>query len=656
VAWRHGIEVNCRNLLLGLEKSMRYLVAILVVLILQSAPQANAWVYSEHRDISVAAVLKLDPEYRKVLDSLWRWARVGHEHRLSSSIVIMQLPEKPNYLDWAAWPAIGGDHACSPSSMLRNILTSDWIIEVVRTSEQFKRRMVSATTNSQRINALREQDLLLQRADPKYSTRASANNVHFLLARNSLTVELSEYLQGCLAQGGEINAFAAYTWFHYRALAKAKRLRENGLSDADRSKLALAALGDEAFAVHFLEDAFAAGHVAGVWGNTSVRKGTHDYYNQHGYETYSWNSESIVLLGDAYMRVEDIEAPATAVKTSLMQLADAASGREPYLSHGFNDREVPGLNSLDADTLDICTSTDIPARVANRELFEQLKDVVKQTPVPALKSGYGAMPRFRSELGGFVGLSPYVCAMGWNDDFSSSSTSSLGVGSVGLNLRFGLGLDGVTSESGDGLAFLEVGICNDNASTTTVSTDSLSGDVPSDASSIPARTSIATRVRLPYFLIPGDLIIGALLIAPFSNQTFTEMAVVAGNGGLLGWQSCIATPIGRLQFLLGREIGVQLYGFTRGSQSIYIQRRSNDNQLVTESVDLRSILIEAPIIEWRPFRTFSLDQHSSLAVQLCGTADIPVYWKATSTSTTDSFLHTRYGLSLRFAFDWRYYY
>ena len=43
-------------------------------------------------------------------------------------------------------------------------------------------------------------------------------------------------------------------------------------------------LADEAFALHFLEDGFSAGHVAGIWGNAALRKGTHDYYDEHGLE------------------------------------------------------------------------------------------------------------------------------------------------------------------------------------------------------------------------------------------------------------------------------------------------------------------------------------------------------------------------------------
>lgn len=67
---------------------------------------SHAWVYSEHRDITVVAVMRMKPPYRMQLDSLWRWARVGHEQRLPASVVIPQLPEQPNYIDWGAWPAM----------------------------------------------------------------------------------------------------------------------------------------------------------------------------------------------------------------------------------------------------------------------------------------------------------------------------------------------------------------------------------------------------------------------------------------------------------------------------------------------------------------------------------------------------------------------
>jgi hypothetical protein len=86
----------------------------------------------------------------------------------------------------------------------------------------------------------------LQLSDPDYATRAGSNNVHFMLSRARQTTTMEEYLEQVLAQGAEINAFAVYTWYHYRAMAKARRLRDSTLAPAMRSTLALAALAPDA--------------------------------------------------------------------------------------------------------------------------------------------------------------------------------------------------------------------------------------------------------------------------------------------------------------------------------------------------------------------------------------------------------------------------
>ena len=108
--------------------------------------------------------------------------------------------------------------------------------------------------------------------------------------------------------GSVLNAPGVYVWYHMSALQKASRLAHEHLSADERGALARAALFDEAFALHFLEDMFAAGHVAGSWGDVSQRKGTHDFYNQNGLEVFTWTGrdKTIVLMGDAHMRPEGL--------------------------------------------------------------------------------------------------------------------------------------------------------------------------------------------------------------------------------------------------------------------------------------------------------------------------------------------------------------
>jgi hypothetical protein len=244
---------------------------------LLAVPFLLGWVYCEHRDIAILAILRLDPEHRAVLDRMWGNARKGHESRLSDSPADTAQGEKPEKIDYAAWAAISGDHSCSPANMLHNVLDTKWILEVADVTARLKHNLEKAQgVHYKRINALRDSDLQLQAADPEYATRAGSNNVHFLLARPAGLIGAGTYAGKSIGEGSELNAVGAYTYFHFSALRKAAVLSDSGLSPERRSAISLASLADEAFALHFLEDCFAAGHIAGTWGNASVRKGTHD--------------------------------------------------------------------------------------------------------------------------------------------------------------------------------------------------------------------------------------------------------------------------------------------------------------------------------------------------------------------------------------------
>lgn len=630
---------------------MKRVVVVLCSMVLV-ASGARAWVYPEHRDIALRAVLDLDSSQAAVLVELWNMARVGNEARLPMYPVVPNQPERPNYIDWAAWTAIGGDHSCSAQEMVKVVTKADWILDVARITEKLKRNLLSAKTRADRVNALRDQDIELQRADPDYATRAGSNNVHFLLPRSNVATTTQEFVLSSLVQGDEINALGVYIWYHYRALAKAVRLRDKSLTTEQRNSLALAVLADEAFGLHFLEDAFAAGHVAGTWGNASLRKGTHDYYNEHGLETATWDGKPVVLLGDAYMRTEDLATPAKAVRNSLEQVLDAYRGRDPFGSHNFDTTRFSGLSALVPDTLNVCANNDLPGRSASSDLLAPLSSIIKQTPQPALAAGYGELPRFRTELGPFVGFSPFIRAQGLDGGFSESQSQPGLVAGLGLNARVGFGLDGVTSESGDGLVFADVGLLTDNASTNQFINADHIDTLGNLVAAIPSRTALAFRLRMPFWLIPGDLILGAITVLPFSAKAFTQMAVVAGNGGVIPWQAGIATPFGRLQFVLGREVGANFYGGKTGDRVFYSQ---DADSLRLSVLTLNSVQLEFPIVELRPFRTFSLDQSSSMMVQLYAGIDIPVTWTDVVTPSNTIVLQNVYMLGIRIAFDWRYY-
>jgi hypothetical protein len=663
-----------------LKIAARGLIRLVLAANLASASDAAfAWVYPEHRELSLLAVSQLDSDRHAVFDQLWQEARAGDEKRLCVSGADREQGLAPTCIDWGALAAIAGDHSCSSQEMFETARTSNWILPVADVAAQLKadlaripvtattelilatadplsdvrRRLESESVRAERINVLRVADIRLQRADTEYATRAGANSAHFLLARPNTSVSPKDYADLTLQAGSNINAVGVYATHHLSALEKASRLRSEQLTPAQRHALIRAAMADEAFALHFLQDVYASGHIAGAWGNSSQRQGTHDYYNQNGLEAFTWKggSKSIVLMGDAHMRPEDAQVAATAVRLSLEQLLDVASGR--------TEVAVPAapLAPAESNTFNVCRNDKIPesgaALQAPPEYRALMATVLSDTPVPGLGPGLGAVPRFRSEIGPFIGLDGKVDVRAADGGFVTSQTAKGLVGGLDLSVRVGYGLDGVMGESGDGLIFASLGLRTDSPSSNRFN-DALRGSTGGNLSAaIPARGGLAMRFRMPFYLIPGDL----LLMSPlylFNEKAYTNLAVTAANGGLLRWQSGWATPIGRFQFVLGRELGVTFYGLTGKDELI---APSTESGGMGRTVRFKSTAFELPILEYRPYRAFSTNQSSSVMVQLFAGADVP---HGASTimpaGAATPAMRTVWFVGMRLMFDWRYYF
>jgi len=261
------------------------------------------------------------------------------------------------------------------------------------------------------------------------------------------------------------------------------------------------------------------------------------------------------------------------------------------------------------------------------------------------------MPRWRSEVGPFFGLAGAIDGRWINGGFGSSDGGGL-IGGVELDARVGLGLDGVMDEAGDGLVFFSLGFRADSASTNSVSNSAQAKAGGNLTAAIPARTGLTTRLRMPFYLIPGDL----LFLSPlylFARERYQDMAVVAANGGLIPWQSGLATKIGRFQFVLGRELGITFYGLGGNDRVLAPSTTPGGPARV---VDYQSIMFELPILEYRPYRSFTSDQSSSVIFQLFAGIDVPRSVKVVSPAGAPTpALHTVFSLGVRLEFDWRYY-
>ena len=622
----------------------------LAVLTILFAPTAFAWIYPEHRDITFLAILKLDSERRAVLDKLWVDARLGYESRLSAAAADSSLGEETTTIDYASWPAIAGDHSVSGTNLLHNVLETEWILGVADICARLKNRTAASESRSERMNHLRDSDIQLQRVDPEYATRAGKNNVHFLLARTATDIDTRKYIRSSVQAGSELNAMGCYAWYHYSALLKAARLSREQLSPADRAALARAALADEAFSLHFLEDSFAAGHITGTWGDASLRKGTHDYYNENGFETRSWNGKAMVLAGDAWMREEDAERASRVMSVSLAQFLDAISGSG--IGARLRSTETP---TLEADTFNVGRNTVHLKREFDTAAVALFAETLLDTPIPALGSGMGELPRFRAELGPFIGFAPAAFVGGTSGGFGAEQTEVGTMGGLSLAFRVGLGIEGVINEAGDGLVFLDVGIREDAPSARKLDESQAVVKFGAFGAQIPARAAYTVRLRLPFWLIPGDLLVAAPTVGLISTPTFMQMAVAAGSGGLIPWQSGIATSIGRFQFIVGREIGVSFFGYGDEEDRMIIPV-SGTTPVNTPVVAVRSIQLEFPLVEYRPFRTFSMNQSSSMVVQLFGGVDIPTKVSVVApVGAPEPSMRNNWFAGLRVSFDWRYY-
>lgn len=654
-------------------------LAFCIVPLLAGIPAtALAWVYPEHRDIAVLAIEGLDPERRAQFDQLWSEARAGNESRLCSLGADVGQGVAPACIDWAAMSAISGDHSCSSADMLDTVLQSDWILAVADVAAQFKvdlsrieegpaakpggqgitpirdirRQLESEALRAERVNVVRVADIRLQRADPQYATRAGSNNAHFLLAKPVADFSPYDYLNSTLTRGSEINAAGVFGWFHLSALQKATRLAQESLTPDERSKLIRSLLADEAFALHFMQDIYAAGHIAGTWGDVSQRKGTHDYYNEYGLEVNVWKpgAPSTVLMGDAHMRPEDAARAGEAVRLSIEQLLDTAAGR-PRTHNLPYEPKAPSQ----PDAFDVCNHDSIELRPeaakVHPEALQLGVELLRLTPIPSLEEGLGAMPRFRAEVGPFIGVAGTLDARYLDDGFTGLEGSGY-VAGADLSLRIGMGLEGVLGEAGDGLIFLSAGYRGDAQSTNDFTEGAGAAQGGSLTAAIPGRTALNARLRMPFYLIPGDL----LVLSPLyfiSPTTYQNMAVTASNGGMIPWQLGWATRFGRFQFVLGREIGVTFFG-ELSDDTVFA---GGDTPGSLRIIGFKSTYVDLPILEYRPYRAFDQTQSSAAIFQLYAGIDEPHSERVIAPEGASVIRFDRvYSLGVRIIFDWRRYF
>jgi hypothetical protein len=196
-------------------------------------------------------------------------------------------------------------------------------------------QVIEPTISRRRL--VRELDARLLIVDHEYSDRAAGSKAHFANALKSVGDTVDELK----SVGNTDNALGQMLAHHLRSMVKAVEARDEpdpGL----HAKLVATALLEHAFAVHFMQDAFAAGHIGTehALSNPIDRLQRHDYLSARGLavrraitqrqcpptksdrgheddeDPYCWTA-----YGDGYLDVDNIPYVAEATARLQAQLA-----------------------------------------------------------------------------------------------------------------------------------------------------------------------------------------------------------------------------------------------------------------------------------------------------------------------------------------------
>lgn len=592
----------------------RLLALAIVAATLASSRSAHAWIFPEHAAIAQAALDQLSPEAQDFYRALWLAA---HAPRACREIEAGDQGPAPECLDFAAWSATAGDHSCSPKDLLDGVLPGKWVLDVARVAVEAKTKLAHAHGEHEILTYWAGSDIGLERSDPEYSSRAVTNNAHFLLAR--WTNDATTYAAGSIAPEAEPNALGLIVAYHLGALRLARAWRAS--TGANRSVLARWILATEAFGLHFLQDSFAAGHAAGTWGRPSMRKGTHDYYCTYGLDTRTWRGTPATLFGDAHMKPADLARTSRAVAASLAQVYEATQDGSPLAA--TLDR-IPWDTAVRATTFDSCKEKTMAAAKLERANVEPVAELILDTPHPAQVEEQAPLPRFQAEIGPFVGVYSSGRVANAMSGYTSALVRPRPSGAIEVGLRAGIGVERLVGAPG--LTFVQAGLVNESAQIDRCSSSECSGDYRVDTllPQVPARTGLTFRLHAPFWLVPGDLILAGPFVALASFQSFKQMAILAGAGGLIPWQRDLYTSFGTFQFIAGRDVGLTLYGLIRGpSVTATPTFKDTEGRQQYAVVELETIELELPVVEYRPFHEFAMRQAFTLAVQLGYAADIP---------------------------------
>lgn len=571
----------------------RGLACAALVLAVAAPRSAGAWVLHEHEAVVLDALAAMGGDERAVLGSAWTTASAGRAGVCAEAAVSSFASEAPSCASFATLTAVAADHSCSGPDLER-ALGRGWMADVLKVGAETYREIQDANAESDLdavIDAWRDEHIRLQFADPKYLSRAGNNTGHFQAVRARADESMEEYLVRVLAPNTEPSAISLWVAYHFDALLLADGARRgcSGTAplrcNADARALLWKAFLAESFALHFLSDAFSAGHAVGSWGDSPTRMGTHDYYSISGIEARQWSGRAYVAHGDAFLSKVDRERSQPALARSLRQLARAISpGLEPW--------ELATARALGcgARSLDACAATTVCIGGGDSERLDPLvTSVVEHVPMPGLRDP--ALPRVANDVGGFltssIGLdfrqNVWPATYPWAQNPLGMSAAPIGMG---------FSVAGITSSATDSVLYLRVPIAVD-------------GSVPG-RDTMP-RVGVGIDVHAPFYLLPLDsipvgvaLALGSLVGADDFANTCTRILNDAAAGSVYGhFGRRRISGSGYWQITAGREATLTFYLPADRSAGKGLDALASDGTSASDYWRLR-----APLISWTPVQQY----------------------------------------------------
>ena len=129
---------------------------------------------------------------------------------------------------------------------------------------------------------------------------------------------------------------------------------------------------------------------------------------------------------------------------------------------------------------------------------------------------------------------------------------------------------------------------------------------------------------MPFWLIPGDMLILGPVLALASPTMLSEVGVAAASGGLIPWQRSFSTGAGVFQVVAGREVRAVLFGFMGDLLGVVPGGPLPDGSNPYVVVKFKSVQLEFPVLEWTPFRTFATQLTFAAQLQLGFSVGLPV--------------------------------